>query len=340
MKEAIGRLFGRLKEKRGVKFLRRYIKAISDDDLAGVSAEMAYRLFLSLFPFFIFLGAMCAFTADLLDINNPTDEIIQLLGDSIPPDVSSVLRSQIEEIVQSQDLGLLSIGIFGALWTASSGFMTLIKGMNRVYESRESRPVWKRYLLAVGLTLLAGGSLIVAFLILIVGQIFGNQIADELGMQGQAVQMLSIARWFLVVLFVLVAVALIYWITPSKPLPFRFITPGSVLFTIAWVVLNLLFGLYIGNFGAYDSTYGALGGVVVVLLWFYLTAFLLFLGAVLNQMLFEAVEEGKDPAEIKPASTARAAIEEPSDAAAVETTGVPEAAPASSEQAVEPAARN
>ena len=303
--------FARVKRTRPVQFLRRFYKAVQEDDLAGVSGELAYRLFLSLFPFFIFLGAMGAFIARISGIDDPTNEIIDLLGDSVPADVSSVLRKQLEDIVGSQDVGLVSIGIAGAIWTASSGFMCLIKVMNRVHETKESRPIWKRYLLAIGLVFLAGGSLIVSFSLVIVGQVFGKEIAGELGMDAQ---WLSLARWPIVIVFVLEAVALIYWITPSKQLPFRFVSPGAVMFTITWLSLNLVFGLYVANFGRYDSTYGALGGIVVVMLWFYLTSLMLFLGAELNQMLYEVVEDKKAPSEIELASAKRAAIEEPADA--------------------------
>jgi membrane protein len=302
--------------------VRRFYKAIQEDDLAGISGELAYRLFLSLFPFFIFLGAMGAFLATISGIENPTDDIISLLGDSVPADVSRVLRSQLEDTVGSQDFGLLSIGIAGAIWTASSGFMCLIKGMNRVHETRETRPIWKRYLLAISLVLLAGSSLIAAFLLIVLGQVFGRQIADELNMDAQ---WLNLIRWPIVIVFVLLAVALIYWITPSKQLPFRFASPGAVIFTAAWLVLNLFFGLYISNLSRYSTTYGALGGIVVVMLWFYLTSFLLFLGAELNQMIYEAIEVRKAPEKIKVASAARAAIEEPTDVVepANERTPVP-----------------
>lgn len=310
-----------------MQFLRRFYEAVKEDDIAGVSGELAYRLFLSLFPFFIFLGAMGAFLAAVSGIDNPTDDIINLLGDSVPADVSSVLRKQIEDIVGSQDFGILSVGIAAAVWTASSGFMCLIKVMNRVHETRESRPIWKRYLLAMGLVLLAGSSLIVAFLFTVVGQVFGRQIAGELGMDPQ---WLSLVRWPIVVSFVLLAVGLIYRVTPSKPLPLLFVSPGAIIFTIAWLVLNLVFGLYIANFSRFDSTYGALGGIVVVLLWFYLTSFLLFLGAELNQMIYEAVEESKEPEDIKPASASRAAIEEPTDVVEAQDgrTVVPSSEPA------------
>jgi membrane protein len=291
MLTAMKRLLERVKASPVYVFVRRFHRAINEDDLAGISGELAYRLFLSLFPFFIFLAALGGFMADLLDLDNPTDEIIELLGESVPADVASVLRTQVEEVVESQNAGLLSIAIVAAIWTASGAFMTLMKGMNRVCEVQEKRPIWKRYLLAVGLTLLAGSTLVVAFSALIIGQVFGNEIATEAGLEGAAEAFITIIRWPAVVLAVLAAVALVYWLTPANGCPFRLISPGSVLFTLAWIGLNFLFGIYLANFGAYDSTYGALAGVVVVMLWFYLTGLLLFLGAELNQQIDEFAEE-------------------------------------------------
>jgi membrane protein len=291
MLTAMKRLLERAKASPVYVFVRRFQRAINEDDLTGISGELAYRLFLSLFPFFIFLAALGGFMADLLDLDNPTDEIIELLGESVPADVASVLRTQVEEVVESQNAGLLSIAIVAAIWTASGAFMTLMKGMNRVCEVQEKRPIWKRYLLAVGLTLLAGSTLVLAFSALIIGQVFGNEIAAEAGLEGAAEAFVTIIRWPAVVLAVLAAVALVYWLTPAKGCPFRFVSPGSVLFTLAWIGLNFLFGIYLANFGAYDSTYGALAGVVVVMLWFYLTGLLLFLGAELNQQIDEFTEE-------------------------------------------------
>ena len=115
-------------------------KRVGDDDLGGLAAELAYRFFLALFPFFIFLAALSGFITHLFDIQNPTDRIINTIGDTLPSDVTSVLRSQLEEVISSRNLALLSVGIVGTLWAASSAVGSLIKAMNRAYGVRETRP--------------------------------------------------------------------------------------------------------------------------------------------------------------------------------------------------------
>ena len=277
------------------RFTKRLIKEIGEDDISGRAAELAYRFFLSLFPFFIFLAALGGFVADMVGAANPTDEIMDLLGDNVPADVASVLRTQLEQVIESQNAGLLSIGILGALVTASSGIATLIKGMNRIYGVKEARPFWKRYLLSLGITLFAGGALIIAFFLFVVGQVYGLKIANEVGLEGQAAQLITFARWPVVLLTVLTAVAFLYWAAPNAKQPFRWITPGALVFAFAWLLLNYLFGLYLSNFGSYNATYGALGSVVIVLLWFYLTSFLLLLGAEINAVLIEEIAPEKAP---------------------------------------------
>jgi membrane protein len=220
---------------------------------------------------------------------------MNLLGDNVPADVASVLRTQIQEVIESRNASLLSLGVVGVLWTASSGVATLIKGLNRIYGVKEARPAWKRYAMSLGLILLAGGAMIVAFFLAVVGQVYGLKIANEIGVEGAAAEIATLARWPVIAIAVLTAVAFLYWAAPNAKLPFRWITPGSVMFTLVWLVLNLLFSFYISNFASYNATYGALGSVVMVLLWFYLTSYLLLLGAEINAALVEEVAPEETP---------------------------------------------
>lgn len=264
---------------------RTLIKKISDDDLSGLAAEMSYRFFLALFPFFIFVAAFAGFVTDIFDVQNPTDRIVEAIGDTIPEDAASVLREQLDSILAGTNPGLLSVGIIGAVWASASGINTVIKGMNRVYGVEEKRPIWRKYLLALGLTLLAGASIIVAFLVLIVGQAAGVDIAKRMGLSGAATTLFTFVRWPFAVAAILLAIAFLYWATPNKKIPFRWITPGSVLFTAGWLIATYVFGVYVSNFGSYNSTYGALGGVVILLIWLYLTSFIMLLGAQINVVL-------------------------------------------------------
>jgi membrane protein len=264
---------------------KRLVKEVGEDDISGAATELAYRLFLAMFPFFIFLAALGGFVADILDVTNPTEEIMDRIGDSLPPDTASILERELTTVIESQDLGLMSIGIVGAIWAASSGVGTITKTMNRIYAVKETRSRWKRYGLAVGVTLLGGGILIVVFLVQIVGQLYGLQLAAELGLEGAAAKAISLARWPIVIVFVLVALAFIYWAAPNAGMPFRWVTPGAVLATIGWLTMSLGFGFYVSNFSSYNATYGTLGGVVVTLVWFYLSSFVVLLGAEVNAVL-------------------------------------------------------
>jgi membrane protein len=266
---------------------KRLFKKVGEDDVSGAAAELAYRFFLAVFPFFIFLAALGGFAASALDVQNPTDEVMDALGDTLPEDAAGVLRTQLEGVLEERNSGLLSIGILGAVWAASSGIGALMKKTNVIFGVDETRPIWMKYAIAVGLTLAGAGLLLVAFSVFFAGQIYGPQIAGEVGLSGTTATLVNLARLPVAVLIILMAVAFLFWRAPNTNLPIKWLTPGAVFFALAWLVATLLFGFYVSNFSSYNATYGALGGVVVLLIWFYLTAFLLLLSAELNVVLAE-----------------------------------------------------
>jgi membrane protein len=207
------------------------------------------------------------------------------LGARLPSDAASLLQRELEAVIETRNASIVSIGILGAIWAASSGVGTIMKVMNRAYEVKETRPIWKRYGLAVGLTLLGGAFLIGGTLLLLGGQFFGNELADRLDIQGATRTLFAFARWPLVILCMTVALAFLYWAAPNLQLPFKWITPGAVLATAGWIVMTIAFGFYVGNFGSYNATYGTLAGVVIAMFYLYLTSFVLLLGAELNAIL-------------------------------------------------------
>jgi membrane protein len=327
---------------RGPLFLaKRLFKEAGEDDLSGLAAELAYRFFLALFPFFIFLTAAGGFVADYANVKNPADEVMDWLGDALPEDASSVLRSQLEGVTESRSGALLSFGILAAIWAASAGIGSVIKGMNRVYEVKEQRPMLTRYGLSVGLTLLGGVSIIGAFVLLVGGQVAGMALAEEIGLEGAAATLFTLARWPIVIGLLVLAVAFLYWAGPNVDLPFRWISPGAVVFTIGWLAASYVFGLYVANFGSYNATYGSLGGIVVLLIWFYLTAFILMLGAEINAVLAQEAapaevrqalpEESREHAERQDARRARGGGDGGRDRGAEPASGQRREAPAGGE---------
>lgn len=268
-----------------LKFLGRLYQKAKDDDVSGGAAELAFRFFLALFPFFIFLTALGGFLANSVGIENPTDEIMDQLGRSLPPDAASVLRKQLDDVVQGRDAGLLSVGIVGAVLAASGGVGTMMKMMNRALGVRETRPYLLRVALAVALTAVGGALLVTSFTLFIVGQVYGVRIGEELGLGRETATLFALARWPVVTALSLLATAVLYWAAPSQRLPLRWLTPGAALFTAGWLLATYLFGVYVSRLGSFNETYGALGSVVVLLLWFYITAFLFLLGPEVNALL-------------------------------------------------------
>jgi membrane protein len=273
---------------------REWAKRVVRDDVYGLAAELAYWFFLSLFPFFIFLAALGGFVAALLDVRDPTQQIVDLLGSTMPPDATRLVRPQIEQVVGTRNPGLLSLGVLGTIWTATGWASAIIKAMNRAYAVPETRPFWKTYLLAFGLMLLTSSVLVGAFVLVVAGEVFGRQIAAAVGLEGAFQIAVDVARWPAAVSLLLVGSAFLYGAAPNVNLGLRWITPGAVLFAAGWLVATSLFTQYVAVFGSHNATYGTLGGVAVLLVWFYLTAFILLAGAELNAVIDEQSEPAKD----------------------------------------------
>jgi membrane protein len=277
-----------------VDFGRRLFNHVMEDDAIGLSAELAYRFFLAIFPFAIFVTALGGAIARAIEVENPAEQAVSFLEDTLPAEAATLIGQELQNIVENQNAGLLSFGAIAALWFATGGTNTIIKAANRVHAVQETRPIWKRYPLALGMTLLAGAALIGSFILFISGQVIGEELAEQLGMGG-VWGLFTILRWPIVVLLLIVAVSVLYRLAPNLRSPVRWVLPGAILFTIGWIVATFLFGLYVANFADYASTYGALAGVVILLIWFYLTAFLLLLGVEVN----EIIAEMRDPERLR-----------------------------------------
>jgi membrane protein len=258
---------------------------LSTDDASDFAAGLSYRFLLALFPFFVFVTALGGVVSNFLEVENPSAEILERLGDALPSDARSVLDTQLAGVLDNQRPGLVSIGLVGALWAASGGMGATMKAMNRVYDVEETRPFWKRTALALGLTVLTGAFFITAFVLAVGGQAMATAVADAVGLGDFVRAVMFVARYIFVISLLLGAIAFLYWAAPDAQLPFRWISPGAVMFTVVWIVATLAFGWYVSNFGSYNATYGALGGVIILMIWFYLTAYIMLAGAELNALL-------------------------------------------------------
>ena len=257
------------------------------DDVMTLAAALAFRGFLALFPFGIFVAALGSEIARALNIDNPARQAVQALGSVLPSEAAIMIEAVLQQTIESSSTTLLSAGVILALIFAAGGADAVIKAMNRAYDVPEARPFWRRYLVALTMSLIGGIGVITAFLLLVPLRLLGPQVATLLGLGELGGPMVAIIASIGAVLLVIVAVAIVYRVAPNIKLPIRSVLPGSVLFAFSWLVAALGFGFYVSNFGTYANTYGALAGVALLLLFFYISAILLLVAAEINAVLHQ-----------------------------------------------------
>ncbi len=256
-----------------------------EDDVLGLSAELAYRWLLAVFPLAIMIAALSGLAAQALNVQDPADQLITAAGQSLPPEAAATIRPQLERILQGHDGALLSLGLLLTVYAASSGMRALIKGLNRAYDVSETRPLWRQVTVALALTLLLGVAVVVSFVVLVSGQVAASQLAAAVGLQEAAAWLFELAPFPLAIAALGFAAAFLYWAAPARRLGWRWVLPGVLLFVPGWIAATVGFSIYVANFGSYGDTYGALGGIIVLLVWFYITALILLLGGELNAVL-------------------------------------------------------
>lgn len=274
------------------KVLVRTVKEFVDDEMSTYASALAYQMLFSLFPFLLFLIALIGFLhlPDFFSWLRMQAELV------LPPQALDQVNPVIDQLQQSKG-GLLSVGIVIALWTASAGVRLLMSAMNAAYDVPEERPVWKRLPLSILYTIGIAGMLLCAAALMVLGPQVMGWFAARIGLESFIVTLWSIARWPVVVILMMMAVALIYYVMPDVKQKFRFITPGSVLAVVVWIAASVGFGIYVKNFADYNAMYGSIGAIIVLLLYFYISSAVLLLGAEMNAVIEHMSVEGKDKGE-------------------------------------------
>ena len=253
---------------------RTYNEAMEDDSL-GLAAQLAYYFFLALFPALLFLLALASF----FPIAEATERLPEALGRFAAPEMVTLLREQIQQISSSSNGGILSIGLLGALWSSSAALVSIASALNRAYDIEESRPWWKVRLIAIALTVTLAVFVLAAFTLVLAGPTLAEAAARVFGF-GEAFRWAwLILQWPVAFVLICVAVGVVYYFAPDADQEWVWVTPGAVLATALWLLASLLFRFYAVSFGDYQATYGALGGVVVLMLWMYMTGLAIVIGA-------------------------------------------------------------
>ncbi|MEH3139374.1 MAG: YihY/virulence factor BrkB family protein [Mycobacterium kyogaense] len=258
--------------------LRQTIGEFTRDQCMDLAAALTYYAVLSLFPALLVVMSLLGVFGQG---ERTADTILGIVDDVSPGAAVDVLRQPLEQLVNAPSAGFtLVAGILGALWSASGYVGAFGRAMNRIYEVEEGRPAWKLRLQQLGLTF--AGLIVVAvaaFLLAVSGPV-AETLGARLGIGETGLAVWNIARWPVLLVLVVVGVATLYYTGPNVKQPkFRWISVGAAIAIVTWIVASLLFGLYVANFGSYNKTFGTLAGVIVFLLWLWLTNLALLFGA-------------------------------------------------------------
>lgn len=275
-----------------VEIIKRTFKAFGEDDMDSYAAALAYRAMFALFPFLLFLITLIGF----LDVPEFFDWLRDQAAAALPSQATEQVDSVVENLGERRG-GLMSLGVLIAIWTSSIGIRSLMNALNNAYNVQEARPIWKVMPLAVLYTIGIAIILLCAAAFMILGPQAMEWLASHAGFEQTFITIWTWIRWPLAILLQMLLVAVIYYLGPNVEQEFRFITPGSVMAVLVWILATWAFGYYVGNFSDYDAVYGSIGAVIVLMLYFYISAAVLLLGAEMNAVIEHASEQGKDDGE-------------------------------------------
>lgn len=262
-------------------FLKELYREIQEDDVFNGSAALGYYLTLAIFPAMIFLMALVPY----LPIANVDQAIMDLLRQAMPRSAADMFTDVVREVTTEQRGGLLSLGFVGALWASSTGMYAIMQQLNITYDVSEARGFVRARLTAVGLSVLFGVLVIGGFSLIVLGGQIQELLGSWLGFSSVLLDVFIVFRWVVIVLGLLLALALIYFLGPNLRQRFVFFTPGSVVGVIMLMLASLAFAWYSQTFGNYDATYGSIGAVIVLMLWLYFAGLSILVGSEINSLL-------------------------------------------------------
>jgi membrane protein len=261
------------------KFVKEIGTRIKEDNATGLAAQLAYYFLLSLFPFLIFTVTLLPY------LGVTTTDVLQLVQRYAPGEAMDLVRENLQTVLDNKQGGLLSIGILATIWSASNAINALIRALNRAYDVEESRHFLVARSLAIVLTISMILVIVVALLLPVFGKAIGTVIFNYLGLTHTFLTVWGILRWVISFSIIVTVFTCLYYFAPNKRLPFKEVLIGGLIATIGWQLSSLAFGFYVDNFGNYSATYGSLGGIIILMLWFYISAFIIVLGGIINVVI-------------------------------------------------------
>ena len=272
-------------------FLKKLYKRWSDNAITDRAAQLAYYFVFALFPFLSFLVTLTAY----LPLQGAVHELLARASEVMPDEAMAIVQDQLNKLVTVQRPRLLTVSLLLAVWSASRGVDAIRTALNLAYDVKESRPFWKTQGLAIAITVLGAVLMLVSITLIALGGKAGEWLAAQLGIQQVYAMVWAFLRWPITMFLIMFVSASLYYFLPDVEQEWRFITPGSVMGTVLWLLTTWGFTQYVEHFGKYDVMYGSIGGMIVLLTWLYLTGLIFVLGGEINAILEHAAHEGKAP---------------------------------------------
>ena len=275
-------------QKKPFIFLDQLIYRVSTHHVTGGGAALTYFLVLSVFPFLIVLLNVLSYTP-----LGSIDVILDMIK-YIPVDIQKIIEGFVNDVVSGSSQGLLSAAAIGGIWTASSGVRAIIRSLNEAYECSDNRSFLKQRGLSILFTVALIIMIVTVFITLVLGKLLGQLVFEFLNITTYFLTIWNYLRFIIPLLFMILTFALLYKYGPNvdgrRSISLKKTLPGALFASLSWILISTLFSFYVSNFGKYSVTYGSLGGVIVLLVWLFISSIIIILGGEINATL-ESLKE-------------------------------------------------
>ncbi len=262
------------------RFLKQMYVRFQDDNVSALSAQLAFYLLLSLFPFLLFLLNLFSF------ISVSYGQFVGNIAEFFPEEVGVFFRGVVEEMLGAKSPGLLSIGALVTLWSASRGVSAISFGLNKAYDKTENRSFWKVGAIMLLFTVGVAVMVLAALLFLIFGEVIARDIFSCMDGTEAFTKLWRIFRYIVPILIMLLLFLLLYKWAPNARLRIREVLPGALVSSFGWAATSFVFSYYVTNFASYTRIYGSIGGIIILLLWLYISSMTIMMGGELNATLY------------------------------------------------------
>jgi len=268
--------------------LKRTVSEFREDNLTDWAAALTYYAILSIFPALIVLVSILGLAGD-----SATNSVLDNINELGPGPAQDIISGAIKQIADSQGTAGVAfvLGLVAALWSASGYVGAFSRASNVIYETEEGRPFWKLRPVQIGMTLVLLLLVAVSAIAVVISGPLASEVGKLFGLEGTAITVFNIVKWPVIVLVVITMLAILYYGAPNVRHPgFRWITPGGILAVALWILASIGFAFYVANFASYNKAYGSLAGVIVFLVWLWISNVAVLLGAEMNA----EIERGRE----------------------------------------------